>query len=77
MEVQVRAVQAAFDRLELEMMIDSPPSVWKIYEGLKAELRAVRQVQKDFLDTPCKPKRFWSGAVVKIYAWATRERFTF
>lgn len=76
MDTQLIALKSALDRLQMEMIPESPREVWLIYEGLREQISAATVAKRDVEKMECQPERFWSLAIVAIYAWATKDRFS-
>lgn len=64
-------------QVEINLRPESNAETWKLRDELASQLRLLKEVKKDIDSTPSKRKRFWSGWIVRIYRWATQDRFKF
>lgn len=77
LNVQKQAVEMALLQVEINLRPESNAETWKLRDELASQLRLLKEVKKDIDSTPSKRKRFWSGWIVRIYRWATQDRFKF
>lgn len=77
LEVQETLLKRSLLQVELNLRPESNRETWAFREELKGELSLLRAMRKELQDLPCRREKPWSKIIMKIYAWATKERFDF
>lgn len=64
-------------QVELNLRPESGRETWTFRDELAKELSLLDVARKEVEALPTRSRKPWSGLVIKIYKWATRERFDF
>lgn len=77
LDAQETMLNRSILQVELNLRPHSNRETWVLRDELRRELSLLDAVRTDIKELPCRRRMPWSRLVVKIYTWATRERFDF
>lgn len=75
LETQRQALMLVLHRVELTIRPESDESQHLLRDELKDKLKGLKIATENVEKMESRRKYLWSNQVVKLYQWATKERF--
>jgi hypothetical protein len=73
--VQRKAMERAWMQVDQHLTPYSNANSFQLRENLALEIRAIIKAEKELSLLQARPKSWWEDLVVKLYEWATKDRF--